>query len=109
MLSRQCATGNIFFHNTDDIMENIEQILRSTDLQVHALHLPPDRVPVGWVPSQEPAGEGGGFVALFDHHYRGLLLPPTRVSLDVLFGCGGEDLLEHQLHVVSWAGRELRK
>lgn len=60
---------------------------------MHVLHALGDRLPVGGVPSQEPACEGGGFMALFDHHHRGLLVPTTRVGLYVLFGCRGDKKL----------------
>lgn len=57
---------------------------------MHVLNAPGDRLPVGGVPSQEPACEGGGLMALFDHHHRGLLVPATGLRLYVLFGCRGD-------------------
>lgn len=56
-------------------------------LETQTLHSTGDRLPAGGVPSQEPASEGWGFITLFDHHHWSLLVPPTRVALDVLFGC----------------------
>lgn len=58
--------------------------------EAQALYSTADRLPVGGVPGQEPAGEGWWFMTLFDHHHWSLLVPPTRVALNVLFGCRDE-------------------
>lgn len=86
-------------------------ILYLCNLKMYGVHAPGDRVPEGGVPGQEPAHEGGRFMALFHHHHRSPLVPAARVSLYVLFGCRGdeESLLRRskQLHLAGIAKKSV--
>lgn len=43
-------------------------------------------LPFVGVPSQEPAGEGGGFVPLLDDYNGGPLIPARRIRFNIAFG-----------------------
>ncbi len=84
--------------------ENISEE-NNLNLKMLGFNAPGGRLPVGGVPGQEPASEGGGFMALFHHHHRSLLVPAARISLYVLFGCSGDKEF-HKLVVTSCGSKK---